>query len=106
MIPARSELAKLIRSKGVLRRTSPGPGFPSFPKKKPRLGAQISVPPTIQNNAGDIAPGVEPQAAKHHRELFADALLVASKRRSDQLRAAPAYLLADGQFRIRKQNLE
>jgi hypothetical protein len=34
MIPVRPEFANAIRPKGVLRKTSPGAGFPFLPKKK------------------------------------------------------------------------
>src|SRR5271169_1631617 len=64
-------------------------------KEESRLRTQIGVAPAVQDNAGDVAPGIESSTRKHHRELLADAAFVFSKRRRDEFRAPARDLLSD-----------
>ena len=51
-------------------------GFALGAEEESRLGAQIGMPPPIENDRRNIAPRIESRSGEHPRELLADASLV------------------------------
>jgi hypothetical protein len=50
------------------------------------------VTPTVEDDAGDVALGVEANGRKHLRELIADAALVIAEGRGEKFSAAAVAL--------------
>lgn len=63
------------------------------PEEEPRLWAQIGMSPAIQDNSGDVAPGIEAPLREHLAKLLTDLSFIISKRCSQHLCAAAIPLL-------------
>src|SRR5215469_584569 len=79
---------------------------PIFAEEKPRLGADVSVPPAVENNSGDVPCGLESGRGKHFTQLRPDLTLIIAKRCREQFRAAQIPLVLEWQPVTREENLE
>src|SRR5215469_2024410 len=79
---------------------------PVLAEEKPRLRADVSVPPAVQNNSGDVSLGVESRGREHFAQLHPDLTLVIAKWCREQLRAAQITLLLEGRSVMGKEDLE
>src|SRR3954466_6708127 len=73
-----------------------------FAEEEARLWAEVGVAPAIQNDAGDIAIGIEAGTPKHGSELFPDSPFVCSKGRRYELGSSSDSLLLKGETRVRE----
>ena len=64
-------------------------------EKESRLRIHVCVPPTIQNNSGDVPARIETAGREHVPELLAERALVLGERSTEHLRASSAPLLGD-----------
>ena len=62
-------------------------------KEKAWLRTEVGVPPTVENDAGDISLRVKSVAGKHRCHLLADLPFVVAKPSAEQFRAAAIPLL-------------
>ena len=62
-------------------------------KEKAWLGTEISVPPAVENDAGDISLRIKSVAGKHGGHLVADLPFIVAKPGAEHFRAAAIALL-------------
>src|SRR5579863_1422086 len=86
-----SDSAKRSRTEHVS-----GGGLPILAEEESRRRTQIGVPPPVQNDSGDVAPGVKARAREHFAELLANLALVLPERRGKQFGSPRVSLLFGG----------
>src|SRR5580698_10185891 len=62
-------------------------------EEESRLRTQVRVPPTVQNDSGDVASGVETRARKHRIKLLANLPLVVFEGCADHFGASSMPLI-------------
>src|SRR6266568_3658457 len=80
-------------SEGRAAKHFPGCGLVIFAEEEPRLRAAESMSPAIEDDAGDVPPGIEAGSGEHVVELLADAALVLTVGGAQQLGAPLRTLL-------------
>src|SRR5215472_14585695 len=83
-----------------------GSWFAVFAEEESRGRGQVRMAPSVQNDSGDIASGVEAGAAEHLRELLTNLALIVPERSGKQLGASQVALLFGRFPGMRKQNLD
>src|SRR5580765_248561 len=68
--------------------------------------AQVSVPPAIEDDACDVAAGIESAAREHFGELLANLALVFAEWHGHQFAAAEVTLLLSGLARVSVKNFD
>jgi len=86
MIPVTSELAKAIGRRSAA--DSPRRRLSVLAEEETRLRAEVGVAPAIQNQAGDVAAGVEARRLQTSWRIVADPALVLAEWSGHQLDAA------------------
>src|SRR5262245_14689789 len=73
---------------------------------EPGLRVHVRVAPTVEDDAGDVAPRVEAGAAEEPRHLRADLPLVVGEALAEELAPPARPLLGDGQPGIVERHVE
>ena len=74
--PSQVCISKRDAAEGCRAQDLPGRGLAVFAEEKTRLWAQIRVPPTIQDNSGNVPVGIESGTRNHVGKLLTDATFV------------------------------